>query len=348
MAVGAGELAGGARGHQLVAGGALHLALLVLGERGHPADGLRADVGAAGELGPHGLIIGVGEQARRAVLHEQVGVVLRRLGRLRGVEHGREIVRRVLEDAPAEAHEVGDPVPVVQLVGDEGRHAVLAVRRLANLHELLEGRRHPEPGLLDEIAAGRPRDHGPRLPREAVGGALGILQGGLGARHEVLGVEVERRLVPVAHELVERRHPARPDPAAGVDEGHVEEVPRAAFGRQLEVGPLVVDGEGLGREVHLHPGLFFELRDVFLQVAVEDVLERGAVDGHAREGLGLAQHRRRPERDGRHRRRASRLLEERASSHLLLLGFGRCRKRYCSGTGDPVKERSRGKSRLQV
>src|SRR5256885_2284982 len=79
---------------------------------------------------------------------------------------------------------------------------------------------------------GAPRARPPGGEGRAEGGPFDCREGGGGARHEGLGAEVGRRLVPVAHELVERRHPARPDPAAGVDEGHVEEVPRAAFGRQ--------------------------------------------------------------------------------------------------------------------
>ncbi len=214
------------------------------------------------------------------------------------------------------AHQVGDPVPVVELVGDEGGHALLIVGRLADRLQLLEGGRRREARALEQVGARDAHDHRTGFPGEAVGLACGVLQRGLGAADEIGGVPFGRREVRVVHEVVERRQPAGADPAAGIDEGDVEEIPGAALGRELEVGALVVDREGLGREVDRHPGGLLELRDVFLEVRVEDVLEGGAIDGHAVERPGLPDHRGRGKAHGADGRRRGRALEHRAPRDL--------------------------------
>ena len=259
-----GKLPAGPGRHQPVAHRLLHRAFGVLGERHHPGDRLGADVGAARHLRAHRLVVGIGEQAVRPVFHQKVGVPFARLGGLRRVERRRQVVRRRLEHAAAHAHQVGNPVPVMQLVGGEGGHAVLVVDRVADLDQLVEGRGHAEARLLDQVVARRALDHGAAFPGEAEGLALGVLHRRLRAGHEILRRPVGRRRLGILGEGVEAGEPAGADPAAGIDEGDVDHVERRALGRQFEVGALVVDREGLHGEAHLDAGLLLELREVVL------------------------------------------------------------------------------------
>ncbi len=259
----------------------------MLGERHHPGDRLGADVGAARHLRAHRLVVGVGEQTVRPVFHQKVGVPFARLGGLRRVERRRQILRRRLEHAAARAHQVGNPVPVMQLVGGEGRHAVLAVRRVADLDQLVERRGHRKPRLLDQVVARRGLDHGAAFPGEGEGLALGVLHRRLRAGHEILRRPVGRRVLGILGEGVEAGEPAGADPAPGIDEGGVDHVERRALGRQFEVGPLVVDREGLHAEIDLDAGLLLELREVVPEVFEEGRLEARGVDRRAGEGLAL-------------------------------------------------------------
>src|SRR6202000_1027310 len=68
----------------------------------------------------------------------------------------------------------------------------------------------------------------------------------------------------------------------------VADVHGRALGRELEVGALVVDGEGLHGEVHLDAGLFLELREIVPEIFIVGRLEAGGVDGHAVVGLAAA------------------------------------------------------------
>ena len=217
-----GKLPFGPGRHQAVAHRLLHRALGVLGERHHPGDRLGAHVGAARHLRAHRLVVGIGEQAVRPVLHQQVGVPFGRLRGLRRVERRRQVVRRRLEHRAAHAHQVGDPVPVMQLVGGEGRDTVLVVDRVAHLDQLVEGLGHAKARLLDQVVARRAHDHGAGFPGEAEGLALGVLHRRLRAAGEILRRPVGRSHLGVLGEAVEVGEPAGADPAAGIDEGDVE------------------------------------------------------------------------------------------------------------------------------
>ena len=201
-------------------------------------------------------------------------------------ERRREVVRRSLEHRAARAHQVGDPVPVMQLVGGEGRDALLVVHRVADLDQLVEGLGQAEARALDQVVARGAHDHGAGFPGVAEGLALGVLHRRLRAAGEILRVPGGRRVLGVLGEGVEVGHPAGADPAAGIDEGAVDDVERRALGRQLQVGALVVDGEGLHVEIDLDAGLLLELREVGLQVLEVGRLEARAVDRRA--GIGLA------------------------------------------------------------
>ena len=205
-------------------------------------------------------------------------------GGLRRVERRRQVLRRRLEHGAAHAHQVGDPVPVMQLVGGEGRHAVLVVDRVAHLDQLVEGLGQAEPRLLDQVVARRAQDHGAGFPGEAEGLALGVLHRRLRAAGEILRRPVGRSHLGILGEGVEVGEPAGADPAAGIDEGDVEHVERRALGRQFEVGALVVDREGLHGEGHLDAGLLLELREVVLEVFEVGRLEARRVDRRA--GIG--------------------------------------------------------------
>jgi hypothetical protein len=174
---------------------------------------------------------------------------------------------------------------VVQLVGDERLDPVFAVDRVAHLDHLVEGGRHLEPRLLDQVVARGDVQHCAGLVGEGEGLTLGVLHLRLRAAHEIVRIPVGRRVLGVLEEGVERREPAGADPAARVDEGDVAGVDGRALGRELEVGALVVDGEGLHGEVHLDAGLLLELRKVVLEVLVVGGLEARAVDGRAVVGL---------------------------------------------------------------
>ena len=87
------------------------------------------------------------------------------------------------------------------------------------------------------------------------------------AGQEIVGVPIGRRLLGVLDEIVERREPARADPAAGVDERDVEHVIGRARGRQLEVGALVVDREGRRVVIDLGAGRGLELGQVLGEIS---------------------------------------------------------------------------------
>ena len=204
----------------------------------------------------------------------------------RRVERRREIVRRVLEHRAARAHQVGDPVPVMQLVGGEGRDVLLVVHGVADLDQLVEGLGQAKAGALDQVVACRAQDHGAGFPGVAEGLALGVLHRRLRAAGEILGVPGGRRVLGVLGEGVEVGHPAGADPAAGIDERAVDDVERRALGRQFQVGALVVDGEGLHVEIDLDARPLLELREVGLEVLEVGRLEARTVDRRA--GIGLA------------------------------------------------------------
>jgi len=109
----------------------------------------------------------------------------------------------------------------------------------------------------------------------------------LRAGHEILRRPVGRSHLGILGEGVEAGEPARADPAPGIDEGGVDHVERRALGRQLEVGALVVDREGLHVEIDLDAGLVLELRKIALEIFEEGRLETRGVDRRAGEGLAL-------------------------------------------------------------
>ena len=162
-----GKLPFGPGRHQAVAHGLLHRALGVLGERHHPGDGLGAHVGAARHLRAHRLVVGIGQDAVRPVLDQQVGVPLGRRRGLRRVERRRQVVRRRLEHRAAHAHQVGNPVPVMQLVGGEGGDALLVVDRVAHLDQLVEGLGQAEARLARSGRSAPRPGSWRRLPRRS-------------------------------------------------------------------------------------------------------------------------------------------------------------------------------------
>ncbi len=170
----------------------------------------------------------------------------------------------------------------MQVVGSDGGDALLAVDRLADGDHFIHRGRHFHAGLVDQVRTGGAEDHGAGFRTEPVGAAFRIAQRYLSAGNEIRRVPVRRRGVGVVQELVEVRQPSGADPTAGVDEGDVDDVERAALGGQFEVGALVVDGEGLDIDEGLDAGLRLELGQQVLEILVIGDGEDRDADGRAR------------------------------------------------------------------
>ena len=191
---------------------------------------------------------------------------------------------------------------MVQPVGDEGRHALLVVDRLAHLHQLSEGGGHLQTGGFDEIAAGRGHQHAAGLPRKGKNLTLGVFQVLGGAGDEIFRIPVCRRLVGILDKVVERREPIGRHPAARVNKGQIAEIVGRALGGELEVHALVVDRKGLLLKVDLEASFGLELRQIGFQIFVIGALKRRTRDADPGEFLGLPAHRRDLEADGQARR----------------------------------------------
>ncbi|MNQ72041.1 hypothetical protein D3C85_867330 [compost metagenome] len=151
------------------------------------------------------------------------------------------------------------------VVGHEAGHALFLVDRAQHLHEVVGGVGEREARLLQQVEARRCGEQRLGGPGNSV--KLAVLAGlrRAGAGQEVVQVPVGAGEVGVADVVVQRREPARVDPAARVDEGDVDHVVGRTARGQLQVNALVVDGEGGRIEVHLGARERLELGQPLLQ-----------------------------------------------------------------------------------